>query len=120
MVRVLVPGEGCAPAVTVDSLSFYGEVDPETGRLRDGRSVAGKALYIGRVRGSTVGAYVIYGLKYHGVAPAAIIVGGRADPIVVAGAVLAGVPLYDMAGDLEASDGEIICFDRLGVRIRGR
>jgi len=66
--RVLVPGEGCAPAVAVESLSFYGEVDAETGRLRDGRSVAGRVLYIGRVRGSTVGAYVIYGLKYHGVA----------------------------------------------------
>ncbi len=102
--RPIIPGSGEAPVVAVDSLSFYGEVDAERGVLADGRSIAGRVLVIGRLRGSTVGAYVVYGLRYYSKAPAAIIVESRADPIVVAGAVLAGIPLFDMAeGALEAA-----------------
>ncbi|MCE4619574.1 MAG: DUF126 domain-containing protein, partial [Desulfurococcales archaeon] len=59
-------------------------------------------------RGSTVGSYTIYGLKYYGKAPTAIIVENDADPILVAGAVLAGIPLVDrVMGALSAiSDGD--------------
>ncbi len=114
--RPLNPSRGKGEAVVVEALSFYGEVDAESGTLRDGRSIAGRVLVIGRVRGSTVGAYVIYGLKYYGRAPRAIIVEGEADPIVVAGSVIAGIPLYDRARGITraARDGSIIGFDEEG------
>ena len=106
--RVLVEGNAAGEAVVVEALSFYGEVDPKTGALNDGRSIAGKVLVIGRPRGSTVGSYTIYGLRYYGKAPRAIIVESDADPILVAGAVLAGIPLVDrVAGALSViSDGD--------------
>jgi len=116
--RSLVEGNVCGEAIVVDSLSFFGEVDPEKGVLRDGRSIAGKILVIGRVRGSTVGAYVIYGLRYYGRAPKAIVVRGDADPIVVAGAVLARIPLYDRLGDsLTITDGARVCVGDGTVRV---
>ncbi|MEB2835701.1 MAG: DUF126 domain-containing protein [Desulfurococcales archaeon] len=92
--RPLVPGSARGRAVVVDAISFYGDVDPETGLLRDGRSIAGRILAARRSRGSTVGSYVIMALKYNSKAPAAIIM-ERAEPIVVVGAYLAGVPLVD-------------------------
>jgi predicted aconitase with swiveling domain len=93
--RPLVPGDASGEAVVVrGAISFYGDVDPARGVLADGRSIAGRVLVAERSRGSTVGSYVILGLKYNGVAPAAILM-GEAEPIVVAGAVLAGIPLVD-------------------------
>ena len=114
--RPLLPGEGRGQAIVVDALSFYGEVDPRTGRLVDGRSIADRVLIIKRPRGSTVGSYTIYGLKYYGKKPLAIIVETTADPILVAGAVLAEIPLFDNAkGILDyVSDGDMVEFNRNG------
>jgi len=92
--KPLVPGYAEGETVKVERLSFYGEVDPVKGELYDGRSIAGKILVIGRSRGSTVGSYIIYGLKYYGVEPKAIVM-VKSEPIVVVGAVLAGIPLYE-------------------------
>ena len=92
--RPLVPGSARGEAVVVDTISFYGDVDPGTGLLRDGRSIAGRILAARRSRGSTVGSYVIMALKHNSKAPAAILM-ERAEPIVVVGAYLAGVPLVD-------------------------
>ena len=101
--RGLVEGE----AVKVDHhLSFLGEVDPKAGTLYDGRSIKDKVLVIKGVRGSTVGSYVIYALKYYNNAPRAIVVESEADPIVVAGCVMAGIPLVDKVGDVDVRDGE--------------
>jgi len=115
--RPLLPGEGEGEAVVVEALSFYGEVDPREGRLNDGRSITERVLLIGRVRGSTVGSYIVYGLRYYGKAPRAIIVEGDADPIVVAGAVMAGIPLYDRARGIltAARDGDVIRYARDGT-----
>ena len=90
--------EVVAEVVKVDSISFYGDVDPDKGTLVDGRVVSGKALVARRSRGSTVGAYVMYSLKAKGLAPSVIIV-GRADPVIVAGAVLAQIPLISDVPD---------------------
>ncbi len=115
--RPLVPGKARGEAVVVrGAISFYGDVDPEKGLLRDGRSLAGKVLVAERSRGSTVGSYVIMGLRYSGYAPAAILM-VEAEPIVVAGAVLAGVPLVDRlpAGILDRiRDGWIVEIDEQG------
>jgi predicted aconitase with swiveling domain len=96
--RPIVPGDARGEAVVLESISFYGDVDPKTGLLVDGRSIKGKILVARRSRGSTVGSYVIYALKKYGNSPAAIIL-GRSEPIVIAGAVLAQTPLYDSLPD---------------------
>jgi len=114
--RVLVEGPRELRGIVVKvghPLSFLGEVDPERGALYDGRSIKDKILIIKGVRGSTVGSYVIYALKYYGNAPKAIIIEGEADPIVVAGCVMADVPLVDRMGSLNVEDGKeaVIRFD---------
>ncbi len=93
--RGLVEGQAEAPVTVLDRpLSFYGEVDPETGRLYNGDTVAGRILVLPSTRGSTVGPYVLYSLSKHGAAPAGIVV-VRAEPLLVAGAVLAETPLAE-------------------------
>jgi len=99
--RAVVQGEAEGELLcTGQPISFYGGVDPATGEVRDrthelfGRSIAGKVLAFPAGKGSTVGSYVLYAMKRNGCAPAALLV-ERAEPIVVAGAVIAGVPLVD-------------------------
>lgn len=90
--KQLVPGRASGEAVVLEAVSFYGDVDPRSGRLKDGRSVESKVIVAARPRGSTVGSYIIYAMRAYGRAPAAIVM-SRVDPIVVAGCVLADVPL---------------------------
>lgn len=119
--RQLVPGRALGPAVVMEALSFYGDVDPSTGKTSDGRSVASKIIVAMRPRGSTVGSYIIYALKANGVAPAAIVM-SRVDPIIVAGCVLAGIPLVDSIPEAQLSqvrDGDLVELEGDGVvRVR--
>jgi predicted aconitase with swiveling domain len=94
-------GRASGPAlVTKESLSFLGNVNPETGVVIDpghelfGQCIAGKVLIFPGGKGSTVGSYVIYQLKKRGVAPAAMI-NLRSEPIVAVGAIISGIPLVD-------------------------
>ncbi|GEM_PF-1828423 len=92
--RGLVEGTASGELLVLRSpLSFYGEVDPETGRIHGvGDSLAGRLLVIPSTRGSTVGPYVLYALSRKGLAPCGIVV-SEAEPLLVAGAVLAEIPL---------------------------
>ena len=81
-------------------MSFYGGIDPKTGVViekgheLEGQCVKGKILVFPQGKGSTVGSYVIYGLKKNGVAPAAI-VNKETETIVATGVILAGIPCVD-------------------------
>jgi hypothetical protein len=59
-----------------------------------GERLAGRILVVPHAKGSTVGSYVLFGLRKREVAPAAI-VAGRAETILAVGAVLAEVPMID-------------------------
>ncbi len=97
--RVIVPGRAKGRAVVVDSVSFYGDVDPKKGILKgSGRMLSGKILVARRSHGSTVGSYVIYSMKSLGTAPLAILM-KRTEPIIVVGCVLADIPLIDALPD---------------------
>jgi len=96
---------GCAsgPALaTKETISFLGNVNPQTGMVVDpahelyGQSIAGKVLIFPGGKGSTVGSYVIYQLKKRGLAPAAMI-NLCSEPIVAVGAIISGIPLVDRA-----------------------
>ena len=56
--------------------------------------MAGSVLYFPHGKGSTVGSYVLYALRYNGKAPAAL-VNREAEPIIVVGAIIAGIPMMD-------------------------
>lgn len=99
--RTIYPGvvEGEA-IVTKEAIGFYGGIDAKTGEViekgheLEGQNVKDKILVFPMGKGSTVGSYVIYGLKKNGVAPKAI-VNKETETIVATGAILAGIPCVD-------------------------
>jgi predicted aconitase with swiveling domain len=99
--RMISPGKARGEAVVSRTpIGFYGGIDPKTGVIiereheLEGKSVKDKILVFPGGKGSTVGSYVIYGLKKNGVAPAAI-VNRETEAIVATGAILAGIPCVD-------------------------
>ena len=91
--------EGVA-LVSNQPLSFYGGVDPKTGRVverghdLEGRHISGLVLVFPTGKGSTVGSYTLYQMKRLGTAPKAII--NRETEIIIAtGCALAEIPLID-------------------------
>jgi len=99
--RMISPGKAEGEAIVSRSpIGFYGGIDAKTGIViekgheLEGQSVKGKILVFPQGKGSTVGSYVIYGLKKNGVAPAAI-VNQETETIVATGVILAGIPCVD-------------------------
>lgn len=99
--RMISPGRARGEAlVSREPIGFYGGVDPKTGIViekgheLEGKCVKDKILVFPQGKGSTVGPYVIYGLKKNGVAPAAI-VNRETETIVATGVILAGIPCVD-------------------------
>lgn len=94
--KPLVDGD-CQGSVVVlnQYLSFFGEVDSSRGVVKTEEGdveIGGKVLVFKGSRGSTVGSYIIYALKKNGVAPSCMVV-KEAEPILIAGCVLADIPL---------------------------
>ncbi len=68
--RKIYPGQVTGQAlVTRMGISFFGGIDPDTGRVvekgheLEGQSIAGKVLVFPSGKGSTVGSYTLYRLK---------------------------------------------------------
>ncbi len=86
--------------ISADPISFLGGVELTTGIVLEpnhaikGKSIAGKILVFPHGKGSTVGSYVILGLKKNGVAPAAII-NLEAETIIAVGAIISEIPMID-------------------------
>ena len=86
--------------VTEEGISFYGGVDPDTGKIAEvghvleGKSIAGKILVFPQGKGSTVGSYILYRLKKNGKAPLAII-NKECETIVAVGAIISEIPCVD-------------------------
>ncbi len=86
--------------VTKDGISFYGGVDPDTGKVvevgheLEGQSIAGKILVFPTGKGSTVGSYTLYRMKKNNMAPAAI-VNEKIDTIIAVGCIISEIPCVD-------------------------
>jgi predicted aconitase with swiveling domain len=86
--------------VTKDGISFYGGVDPDTGKIvevgheLEGQSITGKILVFPTGKGSTVGSYTMYRMKKNNMAPAAI-VNKEIDTIVAVGCIISEIPCVD-------------------------
>ena len=99
--RTISPGKAQGFAlVSQEPVSFYGGIDATTGLViekgheLEGKCVKDKILVFPQGKGSTVGSYVLYGLKKNGVSPKAII-NKETETIVATGAILAGIPAID-------------------------
>ena len=99
--RVIYHGKAEGKAlVTSQPLSFYGGVDPVTGKIIEknhelaGESVAGKVLVFPYGKGSTVGSYILYRLRKSGFAPVAI-VNRECETIVAVGVIISNIPWVD-------------------------
>ena len=86
--------------VTKDGISFYGGVDPDTGKVvevgheLEDQSVTGKVLVFPTGKGSTVGSYTIYRMKKNNMAPVAI-VNEQIDTIIAVGCIISEIPCVD-------------------------
>jgi predicted aconitase with swiveling domain len=99
--RVIVSGLARGSAlVSTDPISFFGGVDPLTGKVIErghsieGKTITGKVLVFPQGKGSTVGSYVLYRMKKVGTAPAGIL-NTETETIVAIGAIIAEIPLVD-------------------------
>jgi predicted aconitase with swiveling domain len=115
--RMISPGkiEGIA-IVSPDPIGFYGGIDAKTGIViekghpLEGKCVTDKILVFPCGKGSTVGSYVIYGLKKNGVAPKGII-NKETETIVATGVILAGIPCVDQIDIEKINDGDTVLLD---------
>ncbi len=112
--RIIRYGEAEGEALaTRQPISFYGGVDPETGKIiekgheLEGKSIANKILVFPHGKGSTVGSYVLLRLKKRGLAPKAI-VNKRCEPIIAVGVIIADIPTVDMIDTDLISTGDLV------------
>ena len=86
--------------VTIQSISFYGGVDTNTGVVIEkghelqGQSVKDKILVFPTGKGSTVGSYTLYRMKKNGTAPAGMI-NKECETVVAVGAIISEIPCVD-------------------------
>lgn len=113
---MIITGRGIARGTATGRLlvspvpvSFLSGVDPKSGEIIEeghplkGESIAGTVFAFPFGKGSTVGSYVMYALKQNGKAPAAII-NEEAEPIIVTGAIIAGIPMVDRLQETGLAD----------------
>lgn len=115
--RTISPGkvEGIA-IVSNEPIGFYGGIDAKTGIVieknhpLEGKSVKDKILVFPCGKGSTVGSYVIYGLKKNRVGPAGII-NKETETIVATGVILASIPCIDHIDISKIKTGDKLVLD---------
>jgi hypothetical protein len=112
--RVIVAGNCKSKALVTDKpITFLGGVNPKTGTLVErghdlyGQKITDKILCFPHGHGSTVGSYVIYALKKHGLAPRAMIT-ENADTVVTVGAIIAEIPMLDQVDIKQIKTGDIV------------
>lgn len=115
--RKIFPGKARGEAlVTKDAVSFFGGVDPDTGKIAEqghelyGQSISGKIFVFPQGKGSTVGSYTMYQLKKNGLAPLAII-NRETETVVAVGAIISEIPCVDRIDISNIKTGDIIEVD---------
>jgi len=99
--------------VSKKPISFLGGVDPNSGVIIEknhdlnGKCIKDKILCFPHGHGSTVGSYVMYALAKNNLAPKAIL-NEKADPVVVVGAVLAGIPMISEVNINQIKTGDLL------------
>lgn len=124
--RIIWKGRAEGEALaTSQPISFYGGVDPETGRIiergheLEGEIIADKILVFPHGKGSTVGSYILLRLKRRGLAPKAII-NRRCEPIIAVGAIIAEIPCVDKVDVSKISTGDQVIIEGGRIEVRKR
>lgn len=115
--KIIYPGKVKGKAiVSPEPIGFYGGVDVKTGEIvesghpLEGRSIKGKILVFPHGKGSTVGSYIIYGLKKLGNAPLAIVT-KNIDTVTAVGVIISEIPCIDGVDIKKIRDRDIIEVD---------
>lgn len=115
--RVIYPGRAKGESiVSMEPIGFYGGVDVNTGTVIEkghpieGRSLKGKILVFPHGKGSTVGSYIIYGLKKSGNAPLAVVT-EKIDTVTAVGVIISEIPCIDGVDIRKIKDGSILEVD---------
>lgn len=89
------------------------------GHPLEGRALAGKVLFFPAVQGGVAGGWTFFELSSRERGPAALVF-GRTNPVMVQGAILAGIPILDGI-DPEAfsviRDGDVVRVDPVNLRV---
>ncbi len=127
--RAVLAGSARGPALRLAApLSFWGGVDPRTGRITDpacpalGRAVGGTVLMLPATRGSSSSSAVLLELIHAGLAPAAIVL-GAIDAIVGLGILVAqelGLPTIPLLLLAPAEQARVPDGTLVGVAPDGR
>lgn len=90
----LVMKEGFSPRYDLDR---WTGVISRIGHTAEGESIVGRILVIPTTKGGVAGGWAFHDLLHKGIAPAGLIF-GRLNPVMVQGAVLAGIPIAEVRG----------------------
>jgi predicted aconitase with swiveling domain len=115
--RIIMRGVATGQAlVTSQPISFYGGVDPDTGKIiekghsLEGKSVKSKILVFPNGKGSTVGSYTLYRMKKKGTAPAGII-NRDCETVVAVGAIISEIPCVDHVDISQIETGDVVSIE---------
>jgi predicted aconitase with swiveling domain len=87
------------------------------GHPNEGEALAGKILFFPAVQGGVAGGWTFFELASRGRGPAGLVF-GRTNPVMVQGAILAGIPVLDgLDADAFASveNGDVVRVDPAGL-----
>jgi predicted aconitase with swiveling domain len=99
--------------VTHDAISFYGGIDPDSGKVveagheLEGITITGKILVFPTGKGSTVGSYTMYRMMKNKTAPTAI-VNEQIDTIIAVGCIISEIPCVDKINITNIKSGQRI------------
>jgi len=125
--REIFPPEGKITGeaiVTTQGISFYGGVDPDSGKVTEvgheleGQSVTGKILVFPTGKGSTVGSYTLYRMKKQGTAPLAMI-NRECETITAVGAIISEIPCVDKIDIDKIPNGSTVVIEGTTITITG-
>lgn len=124
--RVLVDGVGQGPFLLLGApISFWGGVDPESGRISDprhpdhGAEIAGRVLALPATIGSSSSSAIMLELLRLGRAPAALLL-AEADAILTLGVIVAREMGYATIPVLEVAVEDLASLPRDGeIRVEG-
>jgi len=122
--RILIPGAADGPLLRLRApISFWGGVDPKTGRIADPRhpdhgvSIAGAVLAVPATIGSSSSSAVMLELMRRGKAPAALLL-GAVDAILSLGVVVAREMGYGAIPVLATSSEALAALPENGTPVR--
>lgn len=116
--EALVSEEGFSPRYDLDRDTG---IISRPGHAIEGESIAGKVMFFPTAKGGIAAGWAFYDLVGKNIAPAAIVF-GTANPVMVQGAVFAGIPIAEcpaFSGLIRTGDRIVLDPENLSLRVNG-